>query len=260
MTYYILPNHNNNISINLICDKKLNTSNICLSHSLYNNYNSVKNQLINICKFDIDLSSNTFEEIVKLINPCEYIFSKVPGYIFSVSKLTPQTNSFYDFLEVINILNIYENFKNKEYNFLYISPNFIDIIKHIELTREKYKNDIIIGVNEINIKSSSLINECSHKFNFIFIENKNDEFINSQSYFVNLINSLKIILKYQNKNGIAIIKIDHIFCKPITDVLYIITTLFENVSIIKPSSCNIATFEKYIICKNFLLNDNDKIN
>ena len=259
MTYYILPNHNNNISINLICDKNLNTPNICLSHSLYNNYNSIKNQLINICKCDMDLSSNTFEEIVKIINPCEYIFSKVPGYIFSVSKLNPQTNSFYDFLEVINILNIYENFKNKEYNFLYISPNFIDIIKHLELIREKYKNDIIIGINEINIKGSSLINEYFHKFNFIFIENKNDEFINSQSYFVNLINSLEIILKYQNKNGITIIKIDHIFCKPIIDVLYIITTLFENVSIIKPSSCNIATFEKYIICKNFLLNDKDKI-
>jgi len=256
MTYYILPNHNNNISINLICDKNLNTPNICLSHSLYNNYNNIKNQLINIFKFDIDLSSNTFEDIVKIINPCEYIFSKVPGYIFSVSKLNPQTNSFYDFLEVINILNIYENYKNKEYNFLYISPNFIDIIKHIELIREKYKNDIIIGFNEININP---INECSHKFNFIFIENKNNEFINNQSYVVNLINSLKIILKYQNKNGITIIKIDHIFCKPIIDVLYIIATLFENISIIKPSSCNIATFEKYIICKNFLLNDKDKI-
>ena len=99
MTYYILPNHNNNISINLICDKNLNTLNIHISHSLYNNYNNIKNQLINMCKLEYnDISHNTFEDIIKIINPCEYIFSKVPGHVSSVSKLNPQTNSFYDFL------------------------------------------------------------------------------------------------------------------------------------------------------------------
>jgi hypothetical protein len=258
MTYYILPHHNNNILINLICDKSLNGLDIYLSYSLYNNYNNIKTQLINICIFDNDASSNTFEEIIKIINPCEYIFSKVPGYIFSVSKLSPQTNSFYDFLEIVNILNVYENYKNKEHNFLFISPNFIDIVKHLKLVREKHKNDVIVGFNETNIINSLDI-DLNHKFNFIFIENANDELINIQSYVISLINNLKIILKYQNKNGITIIKINHIFYKPIVDILYILTFLYDNVSIIKPTSCNIISFEKYIICKNFLFDDKDKI-
>jgi hypothetical protein len=269
MTYYILPNHNNNISINLICDNKKSKLDIYISYSLHNFYYTIKNQLINLCKCvnvdendnvnNKDVLINDFEEIVKIINPCEYIFSNVPGNICSVSKIKPQTNSFYDFFEIINILNIYENYKNIESNFLYISPNYIDIIKHSELYREKNNNDVILGFNKISNINNSLIDEKPYKFNFIFIEPDSNEFVDTQSYVINLINILKFILKYQNKNGISIIKIDHVFYKPIIDILYIFSSIFENILIIKPTSCNIATFEKYIICKNYLFNDKDKI-
>ena len=152
MTYYILPNHNNNISFNLMCDNNFNQSDmIYISYSLYTNYNIIKNQLTNICKLNNDTSFNNFEEITKIINPSEYIFL--------MSKIKPQTNCFYDFLEIINILNIYENYKNKEYNFLCISPNFIDIIKHKELVREKYKNDITYGFDKIDIRNCLFIDE-----------------------------------------------------------------------------------------------------
>ena len=49
----------------------------------------------------------------------------------------------------------------------------------------------------------------------------------------------------------VIIKIDYIFHKPIIDLLYLISSLFEKVYIIKPNTSNITTFEKYIVCKNF---------
>ena len=271
MTYYILPNHNNNISINLLYDNKKSNLDVYISHSLYNFYYNVKNQLVNLCKHNsVDESNsvnniniehlhfNSFEEIIKIINPYEYIFSKVPGHIFSVSKLKPQTNSFYDFFEIINILKIYENYKNAESNFLYISPNYIDIIKHSELYREKNLNDAMLGFNEIDVITDSYIDEKCCKFNFIFFETNNDVFTDTQSYIINLISILKFILKYQTKNGISIIKIDHIFYKPIIDILYILSSIFDNILIIKPASSNITTFEKYIICKNYLFNDKDK--
>jgi GNAT superfamily N-acetyltransferase len=58
-----------------------------------------------------------------------------------------------------------------------------------------------------------------------------------------------------------------IFYKPIVDILYILTFLYDNVSIIKPTSCNIISFEKFceyydIIFKNseiFVARLNDKI-
>jgi hypothetical protein len=204
-----------------------------------------------MCNFEDDVSLNVFEEIVKIINISEYILV--------VSKLHPYTNGFYDFLEIINILNIYENFKNKDNNFLYISPNFKDIINYTKLVREKCYNDIIFGFNDINVLNYSFINEIAYKFNFIFIENENNNFTSYQSYIINLINNLKIILKCQNKNGISIIKIDHIFFKPVVEILYLLSSIFDSILIMKPSSSNIITFEKYVICKNFLFSNTDKI-
>ena len=258
MTYYILPNHNNSIFINLKCDSKINELDVYISCSLYNYYYNVKNQLINLCKFEnYDISANSFEEIIKIINPYEYIFSKVPGYFFSVSKLTPNTKSFYDFLEIISLLNIYENYKNQESNFLYISPNCTDILNHLKLVRKIYKNDKIVCFNEINVIVDSLI--LQHNFNFIFFEINYTETENTQTYIINLINILRIILRCQTKNGISIIKIDNIFYKPIIDIIYILSSVFGNILIIKPSSCNIVTFEKYIVCKNFLSDNKQNI-
>jgi hypothetical protein len=251
MAYYILPNHNNNISFHFINDITCNKSEIFISNSLYNNYNIIKNQLINMCNFEDDASLNVFEEIVKIINISEYILV--------VSKLNPYTNGFYDFLEIIKILNIYENCKNKDNNFLYISPNFKDIINYTKLVREKCYNDIIFGFNDINVLNYSFINEITYKFNFIFIENENNKFTSYQSYIINLINNLKIILKCQNKHGISIIKIDHIFFKPVVEILYLLSSIFDSILIMKPSSSNIITFEKYVICKNFLFSNTDKI-
>jgi hypothetical protein len=43
------------------------------------------NQIMNICNNnEPDLSYNKYDELIKIVNPYEYIFSKVPGSKFSV--------------------------------------------------------------------------------------------------------------------------------------------------------------------------------
>ena len=64
-----------------------------------------------------------------------------------------------------------------------------------------------------------------------------------------------ILLKYQSNNGVCLIKINHIFHKPIIDILYILSSVYEKVYIIKPNTSNITMFDKYIVCKNFILDD-----
>ena len=109
MSYYILPKNYNNICINPISSNSFSYTPY-VSCTLYNYYNDIREQIINILN-KTDLSYNTFEEIVKIVNPYEYIFSKVPGSKFSVSKLKPKTNLFYDFLEVSRCLNIFDKFR-----------------------------------------------------------------------------------------------------------------------------------------------------
>ena len=66
-----------------------------------------------------------------------------------------------------------------------------------------------------------------------------------------LIEFVMTILRYQANGGTSIIKIDSIFHKPIVDLIYLLSSLFEKVYIIKPNTNNITTFEKYIVCKNY---------
>ena len=74
-------------------------------------YNFIKNQIVNIFYCIDDSSNNSFEESISIINPCEFIFSKVPGSNFSVSKLNTNTTLFYDLFEIINDINLFDDFK-----------------------------------------------------------------------------------------------------------------------------------------------------
>ena len=75
MSYYILPKNNNKIYI----EPNINSHDITIytSYSLYNFYNESKNQLKSLIKTDESIV--TFKNLLKIINPYEYIFSNVQG-------------------------------------------------------------------------------------------------------------------------------------------------------------------------------------
>ena len=100
MSYYILPKNNNSININLKIE--LDDIKCYTSLSLYNFYKESKRQLNYLLQTNESII--TFENLLKVINPHEYIFSKIPGYKYSVSKLKTKSNIFYDVLEILNTL------------------------------------------------------------------------------------------------------------------------------------------------------------
>jgi hypothetical protein len=111
MSYYLLPKNNNNIQIIPIIENK--TINIILSFSVYHFYYELRNQLIELLiSLPNDISFNEIEQIYKEFNPHEFIFSKVPGSKYSVSKLKTKSNLFYEFFEIFNTLNCFDFFKN----------------------------------------------------------------------------------------------------------------------------------------------------
>ena len=240
MSYYILPKINNNLIVNPKFDNDNCT--VYCSFSLYNYYNSIKSQIDSICLNEPDLVYN-YNELIKIVNPYEYVFFTVPGSKYSVSKLKPNTNDFYDLLEIFMTLNILDLYNNKS---LHFSLDNVDTIDCIEMLRENYDDDVIINLNENDEEIYKTINDL--KFDIMFF-NKAHNDINS--YIINFIKFVMNILRYQEFGGTSIIKIDYIFHKPIIDLLYLLSSLFEKVYIIKPNTSNITTFEKYIVCKNF---------
>ena len=251
MSYYILPKINNLINVNPL-DSSSNKILPYISQSLYYYYNNITDQIKDICK--LDLSYNNYNELIKIVHPFEYVFSKVSGSKFSVSKLKPETNLFYDFFEICTTLNMFESYQNDNIKSLHITNNNNDIIECFETLRENF-NDELVFYNDINENLFKTLGDS--KFNFLFFESNNN--INSNEYFISLIKFIIIILRNQESEGSCVIKIDSIFHKIEVDILYILSSLYDKVYILKPNTSNITTFEKYIICKNFQVNDS-KIN
>jgi hypothetical protein len=248
MSYYILPKNNNKFFI----EPSINSNNINIytSYSLYNFYNESKNQLK--CLIKTDESIVIFKNLLKIINPYEYIFSNVQGFKYPISKLKIKSNLFYDLLEIFHTLNILDIFFNKSLKCLHIGENHMDSNYCIDFFRENQKNEHV-NFEDINEEIYNTIND--KRYDFIFYEIKNINFENLNYYILNIVQVLMILLKYQSNNGMCVIKINHIFHKPIIDILYILTSVYEKVYIIKPNTSNITTFDKYIVCKNFIIDD-----
>jgi len=245
MSYYILPKNINTINVNPIA-----SSNQCkpyISYSFLTYYLKIKKQIIEMFTFDVDLSDNTFEEAIRIINPYEFIFSKVPGSKFSVSKLKPNSNLFYDLFEIINNLNFFDNFKIQSIKSLHISQNYNDSVDCYEMFREGCFDDVLsFDTIEIdNVLSENL-------FDYIFFETNT---INEREYIISLLKVIIIIFKNQKHSGNVIIKIKDILYKPILDCIYLLTSLYEKVYIAKPNTNNVTSLDRYIVCKSFQYNE-----
>lgn len=247
MSYYLLPKTNNEIYANLSLNN--NVVDIYTSHSLFLHYSEVYSQISKITDMS---TTNTVENVSKLMNPYEYIYSKVPGSKFSVSKLKPKTCVFYDFLELLNNSGVFDLYKNTNLKILHITPNFSDTIYCNELIRENQSDEFYFFTD---IKEDFYEKLIGKKFDFIFFEIENVVFENLNNYTLKLLEILKIVLEYQNKLGNIIIKIDNVFYKPVLDIIYMFTSLYEKTSIVKPNTSNVITFEKYIICKNYIVDE-----
>ena len=127
------------------------------------------------------------ELIIKLVNPYEYIFSKVPGSKFSVSKLKPISHTFYDVLEIFLTFNILDSFKSKSIKSLHITSNFNDTNYCIEMLRENFIDDIFLNFNEINEEYTS--SDYHYVVGKVNLNNliKNRDYILKNKIFVSLV-------------------------------------------------------------------------
>jgi hypothetical protein len=238
MSYYLLPKTTNKLYI--YPTYTLTQSKPHISHSLYYYYNQLKEQLDELI---YDGSNNYFENIIKTIHPYEFIFTKVPGWDFSISKLDITNSIFYDLFELYNTFHLF-NFLNSynQINCLHATTNSNVSIQCFDFVYTNVTTSHFL-TETININNSI---ETNIKMKFIFYE------IISLSYSRSLLNCIAVILKYQEKDGCIIIKMDHIFYKYTIDILYLLSSMYEKVYISKPTTNNSILFERYIVCKNFI--------
>lgn len=242
MNYYILPKNNIQLQINTTIVDPGAEQIPYISRSLYHFLINIETHLQNV-------DSAMLEEIQNIVNTYEYIFSNVPRYLVSVGKVKPESNIFYELIEIYYACNLNELFihKNKIAT-LHLTPNHASSIFFINVVREDKEDEITFNTFQSFHQNQPVVNK---RFDFLFFEFDKEEYKDITQYSRNIILGLLYIFKYQNKDGITIFKIDHIFYKVIIDVIYILSNLFEKVYIFKPIVSNIAEGERYIVCKNF---------
>jgi len=157
----------------------------------------------------LDLQINTYKTknydlLVKIIEPCGFLYSKIYPHDFSISRLNKDC-LFYEFFEI---------FANISLDNVFSIGNFS-------------KNTSLIDYFLYNCFLFKLNTTCD----LCFFENVEKNEI------------IETISKVQNKNGMAIIKID----SKNADLIYFLTTIYENVSLF----CSKIALDHFIICQNY---------
>ena len=256
MSYYILPKKNNQVIIKPRFEDNCQTQTQTpkpkpkplVSHSLIYYLNKQKEH----CAIN--------EEVLKIVNSYEFLFSKVPGYKFSVSKMRPSSEKFYLLMELTHIFNLFDPFSKKDITTMHFGICSDASIECLDILRED-NQDVHIQMNDMfqSIENPQFNN--IHNIEFMYFDN-NESIIgsesecvsenhNSDSDFNNLLLAFLNILIYQANNGVSVIKINELFSRPILDIVFLLTGAYEKVYIIKPNTSNTFKKERFLVCKCF---------
>lgn len=267
MSYYILPKKKIPLDCNPIISINPNIN--IISHSLQYHLKDIYDQIFNNnnnnnqddIEEELIISQNgngngngnsngnvnskkyTPEYISTILNPYEFVFTKVPDAKYSVSKIKPTSNIFFIFMEILHTFRLLEPYFNDSIKTLHFGKekNILSTIECLQIMRDDYIDSHLIFMEE---EKHNLIPDKKNHFDLLYFE-----IPNKKEYVKSLLMILCNILLFQSMNGSTIIKIDTIYHKPVLDILFILTTIYDKVYIIKPNISNILKSERYIVCK-----------
>lgn len=283
MNYYIIPKNNFNFELSL----KLTNDDIkpCISFSLIFHLTSAYTQLLKL--EDItnekvltdsivnDITNEkvinekvlnediTIDYVTQIVNPFEFIHTNVPGSILSVSKVKPDANIFFELMEIFQMFNINDILATKhKINIAHLTPNNTSTTYLLNMLREENNDFIIVEDFDYNklynkfvtnkfVINNPVTNNIDLKLDLIIFEFPQCDYANTTQYIHNMLLALIIITKYQANLGTCIIKIDNIFYKAIIDIIFLLSSFYDKILLIKPIISNITKGERFIVCKSF---------
>jgi len=242
MSYYILPKKSDSL---LFKNKLLKpTNNIIFSHSL-------------MVMIDEAYISNSIQHYIQSL---EYEIST--HKVCDIGELKKQINP-YGYLCQKDFLNMNNLYSEQFFNYIEILKiaNFFDIYT---------KYEIVLYCLNVEIYDAFMFYNKSNNISYIVEKNLSKEMIDMlcfdidyedfESYIFKFFSTLCKIILHQSYNGNCIVKIGDIIYKPIIDIIYIISCLYEKVYIFKPNTSNVFNNERFLICKNFRLDHSERSN
>jgi hypothetical protein len=262
MNYYIIPKNNFNIRLNVqLTNNKIEPY---ISYSLIFYINDIYNQLFKIQEnYNDEKEDITIDYVNKIVNPFEFIHSNVPGSKISVSKVKPDSIIFFELMELFQVFNINDVLSLKpKINIAHLTNNYTSTNYLLNMLREDNEDNILSEDFDYgNLYDLFIRNNYNEKLDLIICEFPTNEYSDTKKYINNMILVLLIIVKYQMNQGMCILKIDNILYKAVIDVIFIITSIYDKIYLVKPTISNVTKSERYLICKGFneTLNNQNKL-
>lgn len=243
-------------------------------------------------KCDIDLVQVEWDNIKKYTNHYEFIHTNVPGTKHPVSRLKPLSRSYYKMIEMCKLLNIVDTINDKitSFHFAEGPGGFVEALcylrknkndKYYAMTLQDETNVSVPGWrksknfldNNKNVhiqygatKDGDLLKKENLLFCYEQFNNSCDiitgdggfdfsvDFNNQEGMSLNLIFSqIAFAIACQKLGGNFILKVFDTFTETSVDFVYFLSSIYENVFVVKPNTSRSANSEKYIICKHFRL-------
>ena len=283
MSFFLIPPLHNTINVDQIQLKS--DENKCHELSL------TLNSYLNNIKKQIDDNYEIWDFIKKYTNPYEFIHTIIPNCKNSISKYKPLSRSFYKMIEMSHMLHIFDDFKDESINTFHLAEGpggFIEATSYLRKNESDnyYGMTLMVG-DDNNVpgwkKSASFLETnpnviiesgitetgdllCVDNLKYCYDKYKNSmnvitadggfdfsiDFNKQETLATNLLFAqVSFAIAMQKKNGHFILKIFDIFTKTTSDIIYLLSTLYKQVFIVKPNTSRLANSEKYIVCKYF---------
>ena len=288
MTYYLLPKTSFLIHKNIECIIQETPTEVKYSNSLSYYLYNIKKQ--------IDKHEREWDIYKKYTNPYEYINSIVPYKKKSIAKHKPLSRSYYKMIEIMNTFNIdFSTSPIQSFHLAEGPGGFIEALLHRRNNKsDRYIGMTLIdNENDPNIpawkKTSDFLNKNPNVVietgadntgnilsleNLVYCKNKYGSSMdiitgdggfdfsldfNNQEISISrlLFAQMCFAVSMQKKRGIFILKIFDCFIEHSVDILYILSSFYDKVYIIKPQTSRYANSEKYIVCKDFLFDTSE---
>ena len=288
MTYYLLPRTSFLIHKYIDCISSNELPSIHYSNSLASYMYDIKTKL--------HAHEQEWDIYKKYTNPYEYIHSIVPMRKKSISKYKPLSRSYFKMIELINTFNLqYNETSIKTFhlaegpggfieafvdtrnnpNDLYIGMTLLDENNDVNIPAWKKSQNFLIknpnvfietgADNTGNILSIENLMYCKDKYgssmNVITADGGFDfsiDFNNQENAISKLLFAqMTYAVSMQKKKGTFILKIFDCYIEHSLDILYILSSFYDKVYIIKPQTSRYANSEKYLVCTGFLFDTNE---
>ena len=289
MTYYLLPKTNifSFLYIDFIDDMEQPENIISYSQTNY----------VYELKERIELMEKDWDIFKKYTNPYEYIHTNIPLKNYCVASYNPLSRSYFKMVEVLHTFKLHDISRDIRSFHLAEGPGgFIEALCNTRKNPRDiyYGMTIASDMNDPNVpgwkKTKNYLQQNKNIYleygsdnsgdilnidNFIYVCEKygssmdvvtgDGGFDFSGDFNLQEVNISKLLFAQvafavclQKKGGSFVLKIFDSFMQHTIDLLYILSSFYEKVYIMKPHTSRYANSEKYIICKGFYHSSNQR--